>query len=49
MTALSAGMTREEAAELLAAQNKDRLHIDHGENVEQTMRYFAREHDPENE
>ena len=49
MTALSAGMTREEAAELLAAHNKDPFHIDHGETVEQTMRYFAREFDPENE
>lgn len=49
MTALSAGMTREEAAELLAAHNKDPFHIDHGETVEQTMRYFAREYDPENE
>ena len=41
MTALSAGMTREEAAELLAAHNKDPFHIDHGETVEQTMRYFS--------
>ena len=49
MTALSAGMTREEAAELLAAHNKDPFHIEHGETVEQTMRYFAREYDPENE
>lgn len=31
MTALSAGMTREEAAELLAAHNKDPFHIEHGE------------------
>ena len=49
MTALSAGMTREQAAELLAAHNKDPFHIEHGETVEQTMRYFAREYDPENE
>ena len=49
MTALSAGMTREQAAELLAAHNKDPFHIEHGETVEQTMRYFAREFDPENE
>ena len=31
MTALSAGMTREQAAELLAAHNKDPFHIEHGE------------------
>ena len=34
---------------MLAAHNKDPFHIDHGETVEQTMRYFAREYDPENE
>ena len=49
MAAFSAGMTREQAAELLAAHNKDPFHIEHGETVEQTMRYFAREYDPENE
>jgi len=49
MTTLSAGMTRDEAFELLAAHNKDPFHIEHGETVEQTMRYFAREYDPENE
>lgn len=49
MSALSAGMTREDAFELLAAHNKDPFHIEHGETVEQTMRYFAREYDPENE
>ena len=49
MTALSAGMTREQAAELLAAHNKDPFHIEHGETVEQTMRYFARGFDAENE
>ncbi len=49
MSALSAGMTREDAFELLAAHNKDSFHIEHGETVEQTMRYFAREYDPENE
>ena len=48
MSALSAGMTREEAFELLAAHNKDPFHIEHGETVEQTMRYFAREFDPDN-
>ena len=49
MAALSAGMTREEAFDLLKEHNKDSFHIEHGETVEQTMRYFAREYDPENE
>ena len=30
VSALSAGMTREEAFELLAAHNKDPFHIEHG-------------------
>ena len=42
-------MTREEAFALLADHNKDPFHIEHGETVEQTMRYFAREFDSENE
>lgn len=46
---LSAGMTRDEAFALLTAHNRDPFHIEHGETVEQTMRYFAREFDPENE
>lgn len=46
---LSAGMTRDEAFALLTEHNKDAFHIEHGETVEQTMRYFAREFDPENE
>ncbi|MBY4797895.1 HD family phosphohydrolase [Collinsella sp. AGMB00827] len=46
---LSAGMTRDEAFELLCEHNKEAFHIEHGETVEQTMRYFAREYDPENE
>ena len=49
MTALSAGMTASKRLILLAAHNKDPFHIEHGETVEQTMRYFAREYDPENE
>ncbi len=49
MAALSAGMTRDEAFALLGEHNKDPFHIEHGETVEQTMRYFAREYDPENE
>lgn len=46
---LSAGLTRDAAFELLTAHNKDPFHIEHGETVEQVMRYFAREYDPENE
>ena len=46
---LSAGMTREEAFALLAAHNKDPFHLEHGQTVEATMRYFAREYDPFNE
>ena len=46
---LSAGMTRDAAHELLLEHNKDPFHIEHGETVEQVMRYFAREYDPGNE
>ena len=46
--ALSAGMTREQAYELLAAHNHDPFHLEHGETVEGVMRYFAREIDPDN-
>lgn len=49
MANMSAGMSRAAAFELLAEHNKDEFHIEHGETVEQTMRYFAREFDPENE
>ena len=34
-------MTREEALELLKKYNKDEFHIQHGETVGKTMRYFA--------
>lgn len=49
MTQLDAGLTRDEAFALLQEHNKEPFHINHGETVEQTMRYFAREYDPENE
>ena len=49
MATMDAGMTREAAFALLAEHNKDSFHIEHGETVEQTMRHFAREFDPENE
>ena len=46
---LTAGLTREQAFDLLNEHNKDPFHIEHGQTVEGTMRYFAREFDPENE
>ncbi|MCD8317158.1 MAG: HD family phosphohydrolase [Eggerthellaceae bacterium] len=49
MTKLDAGLSRDAAYELLAEHNKDQFHLDHGVTVENTMRYFAREYDPENE
>ena len=49
MSTLEAGMTRDEAFALLQEHNKDPFHITHGETVEGTMRYFAREFDAENE
>ena len=49
MSTLHAGMTRDEAYALLLEHNKEAFHIEHGETVEATMRYFAREYDPENE
>lgn len=48
MTKLESGLTRDEAAALLAAHNKDPFHIEHGETVEGIMRYFAQEYDPKN-
>ena len=41
--ALSANITREGAWELLKKYNSDPFHLEHGEIVEKTMRYFARE------
>lgn len=49
MAKLQAGISRDEAFALLNEHNKDPFHIEHGETVEGTMRYFAREIDPENE
>ena len=51
--ALTAGTarTRHKAGSRAPLQehNKDPFHIEHGETVEQVMRYFAREFDPDNE
>lgn len=49
MATMNAGITRDAAFDLLKEHNKDPFHIEHGETVEQTMRYFAREFDAENE
>lgn len=49
MATLQAGMSREDAFLLLQKHNKEPFHIEHAETVEQTMRYFAREYDPDNE
>ena len=46
---LDAGISRDRAFELLNEHNKDAFHISHGETLEGTMRYFAREFDPDNE
>lgn len=45
----TSGLGRDEAFELLKKHNRDPFHIEHGEVVEGTLRYFAREFDPENE
>jgi len=46
---MQTNITREEAWALLNEYNKDEFHIEHGEIVEKTMRYFAKEmgHDEE--
>ena len=41
--ALSAGITRDEAWELLKKYNSAAFHLEHGQIVEGVMRYFARE------
>ncbi len=39
---METGITREEAWKLLNEYNKDAFHLEHGEIVENTMRYFAK-------
>ncbi|MEG0070542.1 MAG: HD domain-containing protein [Raoultibacter sp.] len=48
MAKLDAGITREAAYALLVEHNKDPFHLEHGEAVEGTLRYYAAEFDPEN-
>ncbi len=40
---MSRQITRDEAWELLTKYNKEQFHLRHGETVESTMRYFAKE------
>ena len=39
---METGITRQEARKLLNEYNKDAFHLEHGEIVENTMRYFAK-------
>ena len=48
MTAFEAGLTRDQAFELLNEHNKDPFHIEHAEAAEGCLRYFAQEFDPDN-
>lgn len=45
---LSAGLTREQALELLRRHNKDPFHIQHAETLEGLMRHYAEKYDPAN-
>ena len=45
---LDAGITRDEAFELLCKYNKDDFHIRHAQTLEGLMRYYAQQYDPEN-
>ena len=45
---LEAGITREQAFDLLCEHNKDDFHIRHGKTLEALMRYYAEKYDPEN-
>ncbi len=46
--ALTSGLTREQAHDLLAKHNDDPFHVSHGETLEGLMRYYAERHDPAN-
>ncbi len=45
---LDAGITRDEAFELLCEYNKDDFHIRHAQTLEGLMRHYAQQYDPEN-
>ena len=49
MAHLEAGITRDDAFALLTEHNHEDFHIEHALTLEGTLRYFARELDPENE
>ena len=49
MASLDAGITRDNAWALLNGHNSEEFHLEHALTLEGTMRYFAREFDPENE
>lgn len=49
MAKLEAGIAREDAFALLQEHNKEEFHIEHAQTLEGTMRYYAREFDPDNE
>lgn len=46
---LDAGISYEDALELLKKYNEDPFHITHGETVSRLMRYYAKKYDPDNE
>ena len=46
---VDAGITYEQAYELLKKYNKDDFHLRHGRTVAGLMRYFAKKYDPDNE
>ena len=49
MSALVAGIARNDAFALLNEHNHEDFHIEHALTLEGTLRYYAREFDPENE
>jgi lysyl-tRNA synthetase class 2 len=46
---LDAGISYDDALELLKKYNEDEFHITHGETVAGLMRYYAKKYDPDNE
>ena len=49
MAHLEAGISRDDAFALLSEHNHEEFHIEHALTLEETLRYYAREFDPENE
>lgn len=46
---MDAGISYEDALELLKKYNQDPFHITHGQTVSSLMRYYAKKYDPQNE